>query len=205
MDSKKIDIIHKSTAIFMRYGIKSVTMDDIAKELGISKKTIYSIFKDKNELVNEIIIAKTTEDKCECEKVKSESGNAIDEMFGISRMIISKISSMNPSVFYDLQKYHPSAWEIMNKHRWEFVYKSFHTNLLRGIKEGIYRNDVNPDVIARINVSMTDMIFNGKTFPANIFKYDKVFEEMFRYQIHGMANEKGLNYLLTNYNIESNA
>ena len=111
---------------------------------------------------------------------------------------------MNPSVFYDLQKYHPSAWEIMNKHRWEFVYKSFHTNLLRGISEGIYRQDVNPDVIARINVSMTDMIFNGKTFPSNIFKYDKVFEEMFRYQIHGMANKKGLNYLLTNYKSESN-
>lgn len=205
MDEKKLEILHGASAIFMRYGVKSVTMDDVARELGISKKTIYQYFKDKNDLVTEIIIAKTQEDKFACNSVSGESENAIDEMFGISRMIIAKISSINPAVFYDLQKYHPKAWNIMNEHRWEFVHKSFLDNIKRGIAEGVYREDMNPEIIARMNVSMTDMIFNGKTFRTTIFKYDMVFEEMYRFQIHGMANENGLKYLMSNYNKIKNA
>lgn len=200
MDEKKIEILTKASAIFMRFGIKSVTMDDVARELGISKKTIYQYFKDKDALVTEIIIAKTQHDRGECNLVKDQSGNAIDEMFGISKMIISKISSLNPSVFYDLKKYHPKAWDIMNNHRWEFVHKSIKDNIKRGIEEGLYRDDMNPNVISRINVSMIDTVFNGKTFPVSEYKYDEVFEEMFRFQIHGMANEKGLKYLMSNYN-----
>jgi len=205
MGQKKLEILHNASMIFMRYGIKSVTMDDVARELGVSKKTIYLYFKDKNDLVTEIIKAKTQEDKSECVDVKSDSENAIAEMFAISKMVIAKISSMNPSVFYDLQKYHPKAWQLMNEHRWEFVYKSFLDNVNRGIEEGIYRNDINPEIVARMNVSMADMIFNGTTFPLEQFKYDTVFEEIFRFQIHGMANEKGLNYLLSNYNKIKNA
>jgi AcrR family transcriptional regulator len=205
MDNKKIEILHGASAIFMRYGIKSVTMDDLARELSMSKKTIYQYFNDKNDLVDQIITAKTQEDKCECNLAKEESENAIDEMFKISKMIISKISTLNPTVFYDLQKYHPKAWNIMNEHRMDFVNESFLQNIKRGIEEGLYREDMNPEIIARMNVSMTDMIFNGKTFPNTIFKYEKVFEEMFRFQIHGMANEKGLKFLLSNYNKIKNA
>jgi AcrR family transcriptional regulator len=205
MEEKKLEILHGASVIFMRYGVKSVTMDDVAKELGISKKTIYLYFKDKNDLVTEIIKSKTQEDKCECSNARETSENAIDEMFAISKMVIAKISSINPSVFYDLQKYHPKAWKIMNDHRWIFVHQSFLDNLKRGIDEGIYRADINPEIIARLNVSMTDLIFNGTTFPNETFKYDVVFEEMFRFQIHGMANEKGLNYLMSNYNKIKNA
>ena len=93
----------------------------------------------------------------------------------------------------------------MNEHRWNFVHQSFLDNINRGVEEGLYREDINPEIIARMNVSMTDMIFNGKTFPTTIFKYEQVFEEMFRFQIHGMANEKGLTYLLSNYNKIKNA
>jgi len=205
MDNKKLEILHKSSQTFMRFGIKSVTMDDLAKELGVSKKTIYHYFKDKNDLVTQIILAKTQEDKFECKDVREKSENAIDEMFGISKMVISKISTLNPTVFNDLQKYHPKAWSIMNEHRWEFVYESFLQNIKRGISEGIYREGINPEIIARTNVSMTDMVFNGNTFPTTIFKYDQVFEEVFRFQIHGMANEKGLKFLLSNYNKIKNA
>lgn len=205
MDKKKLEILHKASETFMRFGIKSVTMDDLARELGISKKTIYQYFKDKNDLVDQIILAKTQEDKCECNGVRVESENAIDEMFGISKMIISRISTLNPTVIYDLQKYHPKAWSIMNEHRWNFVHQSFLDNINRGVEEGLYREDINPEIIARMNVSMTDTIFNGTTFPTTIFKYEQVFEEMFRFQIHGMANEKGLTYLLSNYNKIKNA
>lgn len=205
MDEKNLEILHGASAIFMRYGVKSVTMDDVARELGVSKKTIYQYFKDKNHLVTEIIKAKTQEDKCACNSVREDSENAIDEMFGISKKVIEKISSINPTVFYDLQKYHPKAWKIMNDHRWVFVHQSFLDNIKRGIEEGIYRQDMNPEIIARMNVSMTDMIFNGVTFPLTDFKYDLVFEEIFRFQIHGMANEKGLKYLMSNYNKIKNA
>jgi TetR/AcrR family transcriptional regulator, cholesterol catabolism regulator len=200
MDEKKSEIIIKSAAIFMRYGIKSVTMDDLAKELMISKKTIYNHFKDKNELVTEIIKTKIEEEKCDCISAKLNAENAIDELFNISKMVIAKISSMNPAIFNDLLKHHPEAWALLTKHRWDYIYQSVLGNIERGIKEGIYREFSNPEIIARLNLSMTDLILNGETFPIELYKYEEVFEVTFRFQIHGMANEKGLKYLMSNYN-----
>jgi len=202
MDDKKIEILQKAAQVYMRYGIRSVTMDDLARELGISKKTIYIYFKDKDEIVQEIIRLKTQIDRMNCQLCGVEAKNAIDEMFSISQFVAEMIKNINPSVFYDLQKYHPEAWKILENHKWEFVYNQILNNIKRGVKEGLYRDNMNPELIARMHLAKTDMVFGGELFPIDQYNIEDVFIELFRFQIRGMANENGLKYLIERLNKE---
>lgn len=195
MDEKTKEILEKAAAVFLRFGIKSVTMDDMARELGISKKTLYVHFKDKNELVLMILASKVEEDQDHCCMVQKESENAIDELIGIIQFVIENMGKINPSVFMDLQKYHADAWAIIHKHKSEFIFNVLSKNIERGVKEGIYREELLSDIVARLFIGMTDLLFDGKTFPWPEYKLTDLYQTITSFQIHGMANEKGLQYL----------
>ena len=195
MDEKKIEIIEKATAVFLKYGIKSVTMDDMARELVMSKKTLYQYFEDKNDLVEQIILVKTEFDRSQCECAKVESENAIDELFKISSFVSKMMSNIHPSVFFDLKKFHPGAWKILNDHKWKFVKQSILENIQRGKREKIYREELNDDVIATIYVASTDLISDGDVFTNSELSSAKLFIENMTFKIHGMANDKGLIFL----------
>ncbi len=194
MNSKQTDILERAGLVFMKLGIKSVTMDDVAKELGISKKTLYNHFDDKNQLVEFIIRAKINEDIAVFQKASSEALNAIDELYMHSRYVLETFKSVNPTVFYDLRKNYSAAWKIIVDHKWNFVYNQFIKNINRGIDEGIYRNDIHKEIYAKLFVSQIEMITEGDVFPSPKFRYDTVFLEIFRLHIRGIANEKGLKY-----------
>lgn len=194
MNSKQTDILERAGLVFMKLGIKSVTMDDVAKELGISKKTLYNHFDDKNQLVEFIIRAKINEDIAVFQKASSEALNAIDELYMHSRYVLETFKAVNPTVFYDLRKNYSAAWKIIVDHKWNFVYNQFIKNINRGIDEGIYRNDIHKEIYAKLFVSQIEMITEGDVFPSPKFRYDTVFLEIFRLHIRGIANEKGLKY-----------
>lgn len=198
MEEKAIEIVQRATVIFTRFGIKSVTMDDIAHELGISKKTLYKYFKDKNDLIVKGVQMKIDADEKQC--VACVEGNAIDELFTISEFVIQNLANINPSVIFELKKYHPEAFEILNKHKWEFVLKTIRKNISRGIEEGIYRDNMNPEIIARLYVGSTDLIMEGSIFPWPEFKVDNVYLEILRFQVRGLANKKGIEYLTNKIN-----
>jgi len=195
MDEKTKELLDKAAAVFLRFGIKSVTMDDMARELGISKKTLYVHFKDKNELVSQILAEKIDEDQNICCMVQKEASNAIEEMFGIISFVIENVGKINPSVFLDLQKYHAEAWELITKHKNTFIHQTIVQNIERGKLEGIYREELNSDIIARIFIGMTDLLFDGKTFPWPEYTLTKLYQEITSFQIYGMANINGINYL----------
>ncbi len=195
MDEKRLEILERASAVYMKYGIKSVTMDDLARELGISKKTIYVHFKDKNELVRSIIQLKIEMDKAICINCVQQSENAIDDLIQTGRLVADHIGNVNPSVFYDLKKYHQDAWQLMENHKWDFVLTMIRDNIKRGIEEGIYRADIDIEVVARLYVGSTDLILGGDAFPWPEFTFERLFKEMVRLHIMGMANEKGTNYL----------
>jgi hypothetical protein len=205
METKKTDVIERSTLLFMRYGIKSVTMDDVARELGISKKTLYKYFVDKNELVMGILSAKLDIDANHCLSCKGSSENAIDELISISKFVLEQVGQINPVVFFDLKKYHPEGWELMQKHKWDFILNSIRENTIRGIKEGIFRYDLDIEITARLYVASTDIIMDGKVYPWPEFKFDHVFSEFIRYHIHGLVNNDGLNYFNQRNNNDNNA
>ncbi len=196
MDEKKLEILERATAVYMKYGIKSVTMDDLAKELGISKKTIYKYFSDKNNLIEAIIELKIEMDKAICLNCRQQSINAVDHLIQISQLLVEQVGSVNPTVFYDLNRFHKSAWILFNKHKWEFVLDIITENIERGIKEGFYRSDLKVDVCARLYVSSTETILNDEIFPWPEYTFDSVLPTMVSFHLHGMVNEKGRKYLL---------
>lgn len=196
MDSKKYEILENATGIFLKYGIKSVTMDDMARELGMSKKTLYTYFKDKNDLVVQIISIKTANDQNQCFQVKLNSENAIDEMFQINSYVSVMMKNIHPSVFYDLKKFHPDASKILHQHKWSYVKNAILENIARGKKEGLYREDLAEEIISTIYVGATDMISNGEAFAGMDLTSDQIFYEIMKFQLHGMVTLKGLEYLL---------
>ncbi|MCE3295115.1 MAG: hypothetical protein K0R65_829 [Crocinitomicaceae bacterium] len=195
MDTKKLEIIDKATAIFLKYGIKSVTMDDMARELGMSKKTLYTYFTDKNDLVLQILTVKTKADQNQCCLIKEEAENAIDEMFLINQFVSAMMKNVHPSVFYDLKKFHPDALVIFHEHKWKFVKGTIMENIARGKKEGLYRMELPDEIISIIYVGATDLISNGEAFAALDKTSDQVYYEIMKFQLHGLVTEKGLAYL----------
>lgn len=195
MIEKKLDILNRSAGVFLRLGLRSVTMDDLSSELGISKKTLYQYFSDKDSLINSIIDLKLENDRAICIASAANAENAIDALFLISKSVCENVAAVNPTVFYDLRKHYSVAWQKVCDHKMTFVYDMILKNIQRGIKEGIYREDMNPEVVARLFVSYGDVIMSGEIFPWPEFHYDQVYFETTSFHIYGMSNKKGIEYL----------
>lgn len=180
----------------MRLGIRSLTMDEVARQLGVSKKTIYKYVADKNELVRRAVQFQQEEEQAAIQKICQKGHNAIDELFEISRHISDMLAQIHPSVHFDLEKYHPDAWQLSMNCRQEQVYTCISSNLENGKSQGLYRADLDSDIIAKIYIAKLDVVFDGDMFPVNQYKFAQVYLEFFRYHVRGIASEKGLNYLI---------
>lgn len=188
----KEKIIQESTQLFFRYGLRSITMDDIARELSMSKKTLYQHFDNKNDL---LMACMEEHDRKEKEILKSfqrESTNAIDEMRKIAKYFEQMLKKVSPTLIYDVQKYHREAWERMNKMHNEDVYDEIKTNMERGVREGLYRNDFNIDIVAKIYVSTTLVFTNSDFFPPEKYNINDIVKTNILYHLHGIVSPKGL-------------
>lgn len=196
MDEKKRELILKASAIYMRLGIKSVTMDEMARQLAVSKKTLYQYVKDKNELVELCVQIQHEEEQLMIQQIVESTENAIEQMLKISRFIIEELRQVHPSIFFDMSKYHPSALNMMQCHKDEFICGCIEQNLINGIKQGLYRKKLNPKVISSIYVAMIDFVLSGESYNDTKIQAFEVYSELFRYHIRGIASEMGLEYLV---------
>lgn len=203
MDEKKVEILERASVVYMKFGVKSVTMDDLARELSISKKTIYNYFNDKNDLVTSIIEMKVQIDAAVCTNTAAQSENAIDELIQISEVVTKQFNNFNPIVFLDLKKFHKDAWQVIETHKMTFVLNMITKNIERGIQEKIYRANLNPSITAKLYVASSDAAMNPEIFRWPEFKFQDVFLEMIRLQINGMANDKGRLYLKKKLNTDA--
>ena len=183
--------------MFFTYGIKSITMDDVARELGISKKTLYQFVENKNDLVVKVVERHIDEDKKNNACLHDTSGDALDEMFGVMKHVNEEISQIKSNIVFDLQKYHRDAWEKMQEYQRGYLQSIVHDNLERGIREGLYRDDFNLDVVAKIHVAESFMIFDESWFPRGQYPLEALFREFLLYYLHGIVSEKGLKKLKT--------
>ncbi|WP_423147229.1 TetR/AcrR family transcriptional regulator [Rubrolithibacter danxiaensis] len=197
MDLKQ-HIIKEADRLFCTFGIKSVTMDDISRHLGISKKTIYQHFKDKNELVVLLMSDKMENQVCVMDATSQKAKNAIDEVFEAVTHTEVMLSNMNPTLFYDLQKYHREAWQVFKAFRENIFYKKIRQNLLRGIQEGYYRKELDVDIITRMRIEQIDLIFNQTTFPVKEYSISRVLTELTAHFLYGICTLKG-HKLINNY------
>lgn len=194
-NDKVNEMLAKCAQLFMRYGIKSMTMDDIARQLGISKKTLYLYVSDKNDLVTQVMRALVEHEKAQAKSFCNAHDNAIDILFALSQEISQKFGQVHPSINYDLQKYHPEAWKIFNEFQTTFITDCIQQNVVLGVKQGLYRENLDPFLIANFYSSKIHMCSDGVTFEPNQYSFQKIHLEMMRYHIRGIASETGLNYL----------
>jgi len=179
----------------MKYGIKSVTMDDVARELGISKKTLYQYVNDKNELVQKVVEMEIGEKGEHFLKMRSTELNAIEELFEVNKMVRQMLKDYNPATEYDLRKYYPELYTNLIKVRRDRIYNNILSNLMKGKKEGLYRAELNEELIAKLQLSRVESAFDDKIFSQEELLSPKLFYEMFVYHIRGIANERGLKVL----------
>lgn len=191
-DKKYIEIIEGAAESFMRYGVKAVTMDDLSRFLGMSKKTIYKHFNDKKELVSFVLEAKVKLNAEKCENLGAISENAIDELISVSNFVNTDFGSIHSSVFYDIEKYYPEAWQILEQHKSKFVKNQIIKNIKRGINEGLYRPNLNADIVAVVYVNTLNSIFSSFYEYSNEYSISEILTEVIRFMIRGLATEKGL-------------
>lgn len=188
----KEHIITQADSLFCQFGIKSITMDDIAKHLGISKKTIYLHFSDKNGLVVELMRMKMEHQICDMDHSFTNSIDAVNEVFFAVTHMRQMLSKMNPVLFYDLQKYHSEAWNYFVVFREKKLFGVINNNLKRGISEGLYRKEINIDILTWMRIGQIDTIFSQTTYPADQFSLTTLMTEVTEHFLYGICTIKGL-------------
>lgn len=195
MNEELKNIILKARQLFMKYGIKSITMDDIAREMGISKKTLYQHIENKNDLLEKIFNTELENSDCYIENIDSENINAIEELFIIMKFLIELMKEYSPSSIYDMRKYYPELHHKMTHIRREKVHGRVMKNLEKGISEGLYRNDINKSLIARVQVERMEKTFDNDYLSVEEIATPDIFLELFKYHIRGIATAKGIKEL----------
>jgi hypothetical protein len=192
---KDLEIIEKISELFMRYGIKSVSMDDVSRQLGMSKKTLYKLVGSKEDLVSKVIQQHLIAEKNDIDEICGHSKNAIHEMLTIGRHVSKMLRQTNPSTVYDLQKYYGKCWTEFESLHQEHVYGVIKNNISNGMKEGIYRGNIDPDIVAKFYVGKSFVLVDERIFPTAKYNKEELFLEFITYHIHGIASQKGLELL----------
>jgi TetR/AcrR family transcriptional regulator, cholesterol catabolism regulator len=205
MDEELKQILAKVRELYMRYGIKSITMDDVAAQLGMSKKTLYKHVSDKDDLVGKIVDQEIEIQQNDTTCIFSKDLNAIEELLMVSKMVNHKLKQVNPATEFDLRKYYPNHFERLVKARRARMHQNVVANIIKGKSEGFYREDLNEDIIGKMQVSRIESMLENEVFSIDEFTSPKFFQEVFIYHIRGIANQKGIDFLenkLKDFNID---
>ncbi|HEX3006662.1 MAG TPA: TetR/AcrR family transcriptional regulator [Bacteroidales bacterium] len=195
MNEELNNILEKVKNLYIRYGIKSVTMDDVARELGISKKTLYQHVLDKNDLVMKVFDFEVSDTFTEFDCAFNSNSNAIEQLFDVHKWVTKKLKDHSPVSDYDLKKYYPDLYKKLSRIRKERIYNFIVNNLRKGIEEGLYREELDVEIIAKIHVSRIQNTFDSDLLTNEEKTSLKVFYEFFVYHIRGIASDKGIHLL----------
>jgi len=184
-------ILSKAHELYFRYGIRSVTMDEIAGQCGVSKKTIYQFFEDKDSLVTAVIEDVISKNEDLCVSDISKSLNPIHEIFLALDMMETLFSTMNSTIFFDLQKYHSKAFKILEEHKKKFIFNTIKTNLESGVKLGLYREEIRVEIIAIMRLEMCFLPFDPEIYSKTKYSFYEVQQELIEHFLYGVASPKG--------------
>ncbi len=187
----KEKILKGAEKLFHKYGVRSISMDDIARHLSVSKKTLYQYFADKDELVTMVSQAHMNQKKLEYDEITERSENAIDELHKIAVVLKREMEEMNPTLLFDIQKFHPKAWNVWEEYKRDFIHSSVVRNLQQGIKDGHFRPEINPQIIASMRLASIEMCFDDRVFNQAKVGLAEVHTQVFEHFVYGLCTEKG--------------
>jgi len=195
MANEQINIIDKISTLFTKYGIRSVTMDDVASELGISKKTLYQHVSDKADLIGKAIQHEFDKISERFAEIFSQEVNAIEQLLNLHRLAISLHKEYSPVIERDLKKYYPEIFYKILEHRQSQMIKYITRNMEKGIVEGLYRGDMNTDIISRLYMLKVESNFNNAMYDCTEYSHNEIIREIIIYHLRGICSRKGLDFL----------
>ena len=185
-------VIDTAWNMFKRFGVRSVSMDDVAREMSISKKTLYRCFRDKNELIIKTLDHDLEQINIKVTEILKDEPNAIRQVVRIAQFVSQYIKDINPSMIYDLQKYHPEIHQHFVNYRQNTFVEKVKNNLTLGIEQGFYRADLNLECTANLYLCLMD---HGPETLANTDieqDYSKFCLQIMQYHLHAIATPKGI-------------
>jgi AcrR family transcriptional regulator len=195
MENGKENILETVYKLYLKFGIKSITMDEVAREMGISKKTLYLHFVDKADLVEQTLSNTFQRHINNIDQIQKSELNAIDELFAINQYLAEVIEKEhNPAVDFDLAKYYSKIFRDFHHHRRENTYRSLLKNLQKGIQEGLYRKNMKPEIIAQVHMARMEMQLADQDLNMHKHMQSEMFTEIFRYHIYGICSRAGIDY-----------
>jgi AcrR family transcriptional regulator len=194
MDDQMRDIIISVRELALNYGIQDITLAQITEKLHISPEIMHEYFKNESELVEKVLEFERDSFKTIFDEFNFEDVNAIDILLTVSKEIASRFISLTPSISVDLKKYYPEIYQRHFDLRIEFIFEKIKINIEKGIRQGMYRDDLSIELIARLYISRLIDLHNPAFFPPEKFSFATLFEVMFENFIRGISNEEGIKY-----------
>lgn len=195
-------IVEKAGELYMQYGIRTVTMDDIAGQLSISKKTIYQFFKDKGELVNTVAGIHLKIEEQRFIGLTDAGENAVHELILLSSCLRESMKEMKMNLMHELQKFYPKAWKMYEEFKGNVLKESIMAVIIRGQKEGLFRKEINAELMAIMRIEQVQTFIIGNLLPRNTYSLEAVQMQLFDHFIHGLFTIEGHQlfnqYLTTN-------
>lgn len=189
-------IIEKAGSLFKKYGIKSITMDDISKELGVSKKTLYQLVTDKDELIDQFISDGFTNFKLRVNNITNSNFDPILQLIKIHDLTIEFLLDYSPALEYDLKKYYNGVYEKTGKKFFMLFQKAIKHNIERGKEMDIFRKDIDSDIISKIHISGIEHVSKSRMISIEEFVSKKYRNELLTYHFNGLISDKGQHLLL---------
>ena len=194
-DARLSELLFGCERAFHRFGVRALSMDDLASQLGVSKKTLYRYFKDKADLVLQVFDQACNRQTARTEALATGGLNAIDAVIAVMEYFQGELREMHPSMLFDLQKYYPKAMERLRVHKMEAMQGYLIRNIERGQTEGLFRSDFDAKLISRLHMAMVQTM----TEPATIDEFGRPLSELQKelhtYHLRGIATDQGLEYL----------
>ena len=194
MDKNQVNILERVRELFYKYGVRSVSMDDLCRDINVSKKKLYQYFSSKNELVEKLLELERQNFEIIFDNYNFEGVNAIDILLIVSKELGERFRDVSPSMTFDLKKYYPEVYRNHIDERIEFIFTKIKINLEKGINQGVYRDDLSTELLARLYIRRLIDLHNPEFFPADKFSFQTLFDVMFENFIRGIANEAGIRY-----------
>lgn len=191
MDNTLEEILNKTAELFQRYGIRSVTMDDIARELSISKKTLYNYVKDKKDLVAQVMRNHAGNFNLD-KRLDGSTNNAVEDYFEVYSCVRRMVMSSHSNLDYDLRKYYPEIYHELGEKRRRMMGEGIRQNLQKGISEGLYRDDFDLEIIVMWHILRTENMIRSDFMREYNFDKAEVLDEIFSYHLHAVATPKGV-------------